>query len=328
MKSPRSFLSKKSVVIVSLALLAVTAAVAFGFNQSKKETNPLGVDDKTNPAVTAQAVKNLSKVILSVKDMSCSGCISTIKGSLSGMDGIKDIVVDLSAGTAEVYFDGGKNMDVSQIARAITESGYPAEVLRVLSPKELEKETDIAAAKSKFYIASVGGYDIARADFVAELEVAKRKYEKIYGADIFTTAQGRTLMDNLKVQILSSLIDESVFMQEITKSGFRVDSRTVDGEIQELLKKNGKNLTDFREQVEQVGYNFDYFKKKFEIKILINKYLNERILTDASNDFEKENLFKAWFRNAKVVAGVVYYDTDLEKLMQAKASSGGCGAAG
>ena len=56
----------------------------------------------------------------------------------------------------------------------------------------------------------------------------------------------------------------------------------------------------------------------------INKYLEEEILADASNEFEKQNLFTSWLNNAKVLAEVVYYDRDLEGLLQRQNASGSC----
>ena len=70
------------------------------------------------------------------------------------------------------------------------------------------------------------------------------------------------------------------------------------------------------------GYDFSYFKKKFETKVLINTYLNEKILADASNAFERKNAFNEWYNNSRVLAEVVYYGKDLERLL--KTPSGCC----
>jgi len=260
-----------------------------------------------------------------VSNMSCSGCISTIKSSVAGFQGIKETLVDLSNSKVEIYFDSDKLKDLSPVAKAITDSGYPATVLRSLSADEVKKERALADARSKYYLASVGGWDIARFDFNTELETAKRRYRKIYGDALFTTAQGKALLDNLKAQIFSKLIEEGIMMQEIVKADFKVDKGTVERQMQGLLKEHGKNLAEFKESLNEMGYDYGYFTKKFEIKILINQYINERVLADASNDLEKRNMFNAWYQNSKVLAEVVYYDRDLEGLIQRQSASGGCG---
>jgi len=62
-------------------------------------------------------------VVYKVSNMSCSGCISTIKGSLAGFQGIEEVLVDLGSGRAEVYYHQEGGADVAKMAQAITESG-------------------------------------------------------------------------------------------------------------------------------------------------------------------------------------------------------------
>ena len=345
MKNMKKVLSNRFVISGVMVFLVVTVAVAFGFRQSKEEAKqPIvrEISNSSTPKAPGQPVVkkatggskalpdrgNLSKVVLSVSGMSCSGCISTIKGSLAGMKGVEDVLVNLSSSKAEVYFDSGAMTDVAPIASAITESGYPAKVIKVISPEDIRKEMDIAAAKSAYYIATVGGWDIARADFDNEMRFAKKRYSGTYGDDLFNSAQGKALLDNLKAQITSRLINEGIVMQEITKAKFKADPARVEKELEGLVQEHGKDLAQFRQSLEDSGYDFNYFKKKLEIKVLISSYMDEKILVGASNQFERQNLFNSWFNNAKVLAEVIYYDKDLEGLIQAQSASSGCGGGG
>jgi len=336
----KTFFSNKIAILVVLFVLIITVTVSLGFKKSRdavtdsgaaeiskgtesvKETGPAaaGVDRK-DPVVLSN---DLSKVVLNVSNMSCSGCISTIKSSVAGFDGLKETLVELSSGKVEIYFDSDKLSDVSLVAKAITDSGYPATVIKTLSADEVKKERARADARSKFYVVSVGGWDISRSDFETELETAKRRYMKLYGKDLFTTEQGQALLDNLKAQILSKLIDEGVMMQEIVKADFKVGKETTEKQFNEVLKNHGKNLDEFKASLKESGYEYEYFRKKFEIKARINQYINERILAEASNDFEKQKLFNDWFKNSKTLAEVVYYDKNLEGLVQKQSASGGC----
>jgi copper chaperone CopZ len=63
--------------------------------------------------------ENASKAVLDVQGMSCSGCVYTIKSSLAGIEGISDVLVDVSGGQVEVFYDGEKLQDVVRIASAI-----------------------------------------------------------------------------------------------------------------------------------------------------------------------------------------------------------------
>ena len=53
-----------------------------------------------------------SKAVFHVEGMSCGGCEATIKGALSGTEGIKDIIVNISEQTVEIYYDENPVTDV------------------------------------------------------------------------------------------------------------------------------------------------------------------------------------------------------------------------
>jgi len=267
---------------------------------------------------------NLSKVVLNVSNMSCSGCISTIKGALAGYPGIKDILVDIDAGKTEVYFNREELKDVSEIEKAITDSGYPAKIMKTLTPEDLRNERDMAASKAEYYIASVSGYDIARADFTKELNAARQRVRKAYGDGILETAQGRALDNRLKAQVASRLIDEGILLQEIKKSGYELNEDKLNSELEKHIKNSGKNGNEFQQSIRDDGYDYDYFKKRFETRLLINRYLDEKVLAGASNQYEKQRMFTSWFKNSQLLAEVVYYDKDLENAARNNSASGSC----
>ena len=267
---------------------------------------------------------NLSKVVLNVSNMSCSGCISTIKGALAGYTGIKDILVDISSGKAEVYFNREELKDVSEIEKAITDSGYPARIIKTLTPEDLRNERDMAASKAEYYIASVSGYDIARADFTKELNAARQRVRKAYGDGILETAQGRTVDNRLKAQVASRLIDEGILLQQIMKSGYELNEDIMNIELEKHIKNSGKNENEFQQSIKDDGYDYDYFKKRFETRLLINGYLDEKVLAGASTQYEKQRMFASWFKNSQLLAEVVYYDKDLENAARNSSASGSC----
>jgi copper chaperone len=288
------------------------------------QVNALTSSQDVRPAERLEITNNLSKVILRVDNMSCSGCIYTIKTSLSGLKGIQDVLVNLSAGQTEVYYDNAQLEDVNQIADAITASGYPAKITEILGSDQLKKERELAAERAVSFIASVGEWDILRDDFNTELKHAKTRYARIYGDGVFATSQGKQLMDNLKVQIASRLIDEGIQIQEIQKAGYAVDAELVAADFQNFLNEKGIDLEQFKADIEENGYVFEYFMKKFENRVLINNYLNEKILNGLTNRFEKQRRYSTWFNNAKLLTKAVYYDKELERLIQARATGSGC----
>jgi len=295
----KSSSSKKIIIPVVFVLIAVMGVVSFSYisaatkkavssgieasiaSNFNKQVGALTDSQDATPPGQSKITDNISKVVLRVDGMSCSGCIYTIKSSLAGFKGVRDILVNLPSGQAEIYFDNGQ-------------------------------------------IEDVGAWDISRDDFNIELEHAKNRYAQIYGDGIFTSNQGKVLIDNLKAQITSRLIDEGIQIQEIGRDGFTVDTATMDAEFDKFLNQKGIELQKFKTDLEENGYAFDYFMKKFDNRVLINKYLDEKILDGPTDKFEKQRRYTSWFNNAKLLAKVVYYDRKLERLIQAQAAGGGC----
>ena len=342
MKIGKSGGNVKIIILAAVALIAVAGVISYSHMSaaSKSAVPPDSeADIRTNfnrqdetrsdnrDAIASgklEITDNISKVILRVDGMSCSGCIYTIKSSLSGIDGVRDVLVNVASGRAEVYYDNRKLVDVNGVADAISSSGYPAKVTEIVSPDQLKKERSVAAARALSTIASVGEWDISRNDFNVELAHAKKRYVQVYGDGIFNSDRGKVLMDNIKAQIVSRLINEGIQMQEVRKAGFTVKDGTVDVEFQKFLNEKGTNLEKFKANLEENGYTFGYFIKKFETRVLINQYLNDNVLNGIIDKFEKQRRYTSWFNNAGLLAAVVYYDKELERLIQSKEAGTGC----
>jgi copper chaperone CopZ len=348
MKITKWIASNKIVIVLPLlALIGVAIfAVAYDRVQAKK-ANPAAVpsyptptiqtadETKTeNPVVAKQAnqsaaeseiTSDTSKVVFQVDNMSCSGCISTIKSSLAGYEGVQDIIVDISGGVAEVYYDSQKVKDVDRMASSITASGYPARVSRVLTADQIRKEETIAAARSKFYIASVSGWDISRSDFNTELAFAKKRYQQAYGENVFSSDRGKTLLDSIKAQVVARLINEGVQMQEVQRAGYRVDSKIVDREFENFMTQKELDLEGLKASLEKNGYPFNYFMKKFENRVLLSRYLDEKVFYAAAGDDDRQNQYRAWYNNARILSKVTIYDGELKRVTQNQSSGGGCG---
>ena len=57
-----------------------------------------------------------------------------------------------------------------------------------------------------------------------------------------------------------------------------------------------------------------------------NVGVNDAVLAGFSNDLEKKQHYSDWFNNARLLVKVVYYDKNLETIVQnSSAGAGGCG---
>ncbi|MCF8130804.1 MAG: SurA N-terminal domain-containing protein [Deltaproteobacteria bacterium] len=319
--------SKKMWALVMVLLVVLMAAAAFALQFSGEKTEPPTVIDRNNTSKALNPGTETSKAVFKVSNMSCSGCISTIKGALAGVQGIEEVLVGLGSGTAEVYFRQESGADAATMAKAITDSGYPASIVKVFSAEEIQKKRALAASKSKYYVASVSGYDIARADFDMEMKAARKQYQKDNGADLFSTPRGQALEQRLKGQILSRLIDQGTLLQEINRSGFNLDDGTLKAELKAYIEKNGKSEQALEQAVREAGYDYDYFKKRFETGVLINRFVDEKVLAGAETPDQKQRAFADWYNNARNLAKVVYYDKALEQSIRQQSASGSCCAA-
>ena len=93
-------------------------------------------------------------------------------------------------------------------------------------------------------------------------------------------------------------INAAAFACDIT------DASAVEDELKKVMQQNGKGLEEFNAALSENGMTFDYFKKRLETQMLISRYLEEKILSGASSDVEKQTLFASWLdgerRRAKI----------------------------
>ena len=278
-----------------------------------------------SPAV-AQIAPDTARVSFQVEGMSCSGCIATIKSSLAGYEGIRDIIVNVSGGTADVYYDSGKIKDLDAMASSITASGYPARISQVMTADQLSEEEAVSAARAKVYIASVGKWDISRTEFETELNHATARYQKAYGQTVFAGDRGKNVLDSIKAQIVSRLVNEGIQMQEVQRVGYRVDPKVFDREFDEFLSQKNIDAEGLKDSLEENGYPFDYFMKKFENRVLLRHYIENEVLNNAASDYDKQQQYLAWFNNARTLSKVTIYDKQLKRLTQNQSAGGGCGS--
>jgi len=288
--------------------------------------NQASVPPAAESPAAAQIDPDTAKVVFQVDGMSCSGCIATIKSSLAGYEGIRDIIVNISGGTAEVYYDSGQIKDLDRLAVSITDSGYPARITQVMTADQLKKEEAVSASRAKVYIASVGGWDISRTDFDTELGYAANRYKKAYGDNVFAGGRGKDVLDSIKAQVVSRLINEGIQMQEVQRVGYRVDPKIFDQEFDEFLSQKNIDPEGFKTSLEKNGYPFDYFIKKFENRVLLRHYIENQVLNNAASDYDKQQQYLAWFGNARTLSKVTIYDKQLERLTQSQSAGGGCGS--
>jgi copper chaperone len=65
----------------------------------------------------------MSKILLSVNEMSCQHCVRAIEQAVGEIEGTKEVLVDLETKEVSVIFDE-KQVSIAQIVNVIEEAGY------------------------------------------------------------------------------------------------------------------------------------------------------------------------------------------------------------
>lgn len=84
-----------------------------------------GCQENQSGNKSSQMANDEKKVIIPIEGMSCMSCVATIKKALSGMDGIKEVIISLKEKNATVKFDP-KKITPEQLQEAINKLGYKA----------------------------------------------------------------------------------------------------------------------------------------------------------------------------------------------------------
>lgn len=68
----------------------------------------------------------MTTATITVKGMTCGGCVSSVTKALNGVQGVQEINVDLEGAQATVTFDESKT-SVASLKEAVEDAGYDTE---------------------------------------------------------------------------------------------------------------------------------------------------------------------------------------------------------
>ncbi|MCL6632081.1 MAG: copper ion binding protein [Alicyclobacillus herbarius] len=68
----------------------------------------------------------MATATITVKGMTCSGCVNAVTRALKAIDGVQEANVDLQGQKATVAFDASK-VSVANLKEAVEEAGYDTE---------------------------------------------------------------------------------------------------------------------------------------------------------------------------------------------------------
>jgi len=97
--------------------------------------------------------------------------------------------------------------------------------------------------------------------------------------------------DIIEKQVLERLIVKRLQLQLGENSGITIDDNTLNSELQELAKKNGVTLTEFREVLLKEGYDYAKFREDVRQEMIIAQLRRQMVTNRIKvSDQEVENL--------------------------------------
>ncbi|MBM4161141.1 MAG: heavy-metal-associated domain-containing protein [Ignavibacteria bacterium] len=89
-----------------------------------------------------------STVKLSIEGMHCNNCVTKVDKALRGVEGVKDVKVDLKSSTATVTL-ASSSVSNKTLLKAVSDAGYSAEAGSTDSPPANEKKCDCCSGKDE-----------------------------------------------------------------------------------------------------------------------------------------------------------------------------------
>jgi len=120
--------------------MSVAAAGAFrNEREMKKQVAGLSIVVSLALAALAGAADSTAKTTLSIKGMTCGGCVVAVKLQLKRTDGVTAYQVSLEKAEADVTYDPART-DPKKIADSVSKTGFAASVKKADEPRKTSSD--------------------------------------------------------------------------------------------------------------------------------------------------------------------------------------------
>ncbi len=290
-------------LVVMLLLLALGIAVVAGAFLTANE----------------QVTQSSAMTELIIGNLSCGSCVSNVKAALGKVAGVSQVDVSVTNGRGQMTYDPSL-ISSAEIAKAVTEAGYPASVRLDLSAEDYAKSLTENEQLSAKFVARIGNRLLSREDFNRIVEL--RSAGLATGASPATsiTSYGN---QQLQTQVWQELKEREILLAAADKNQVVIQDGEVDIEIKRL-----KAVTeDFDNVVVARFGGYDRFFTQLKESMIINRNIEQNVVAGLSNDQAKQKRFAQWYSETLLNTNVVIFDPAIKQAEAAGNSScgGSCG---
>ncbi len=285
-------MNRKPVILV-LALIIILAVVAGTILTG-------GEQDAQASAMTELNLSNLS----------CGSCVSKIKDSLAEVDGVGQVDVSITNGRGQIAYDPAR-IDSAEIAKIVTEAGYPASVRLDLSAEEYQQLLSENEQLSASYVARIGSRLLSRQDFERVLQL-RSKTDLAPSPSPYASQQ-------LQAQVWKELKEREVLLAAADKNKIVVQDGEVEREI-DRMKAANKN---FDTLIKDSFGGYDSFFTRIKENMIINRNIRQNVVAGLNSEREKQLKFSQWYDETLRNTNIVIFDPLLKQAESAGDS--GCG---
>jgi copper chaperone CopZ len=285
-------------IVVSLLVLALGVAVAAGAFLTGKD----------------QAVSAAAMTELKIGNLSCGSCVSNVKTALAKVEGVGQVDVSVTNGRGQVTYDPSLT-NAAEIARIVSDAGYPATVRLDLSAADFAKSLSESEQLGALYVARIGNRLLSRDDFNAALSLR--------GAGL-TPGVTPYANQQLQTQVWQELKEREILLAAADKNKIVVQDGEVDHEIQKM-----KSATkDFDALVVARFGSPDRFFSQLKESMIINRNIEQNVFAGLTTEREKQLRFTQWYDETLQNTNVLIFDPAIKQAEAAGSSScgGSCGS--
>src|SRR4051812_38883306 len=80
-------------------------------------------------AETAQSSAQFKSAMVGVNGLTCSACTRTVEMSIRKLDFVQDVTMNLENTEGKIVFKENADVDISKVARAVTDAGFSVRYL-------------------------------------------------------------------------------------------------------------------------------------------------------------------------------------------------------